>query len=143
LVTKVFEFRQKKIKEHLGGIYEFLNRRQIGSLAEIEKKDRAGTSLLTKDETTNKQAFINRKEYDREVRKLETSIGKAEQRIGNLEKEMSNFENKIANPATDPESMKAPDFYHAYNNIQAELKQQMVIWEHLQNDLEELKNKRI
>jgi ATP-binding cassette subfamily F protein 3 len=143
LVTKVFEFRQKKIKEHLGGIYEFLNRRQIGSLAEIEKKDRAGTSLLTKDETTNKQAFINRKEYDREVRKLETSIGKAEQRIGNLEKEMSKFENKIANPATDPESMKAPDFYHAYNNIQAELKQQMVIWEHLQNDLEELKNKRI
>ena len=141
LVTKVFEFRHKKIKEHLGGIYEFLNRRKIVSLSEIEKKDLAGQQV-TKDESANKQAFIDKKEVDREVRKLENHIGKVELLIGDLEKEIGNFENRIANPARDPESMKAPDFYNNYNNLHAELKQQMVIWEQLQNDLEHLKNKR-
>jgi ATP-binding cassette, subfamily F, member 3 len=143
LVTKVFEFRQHKIKEHIGGIYEFLNRTKIASFTEIEKKNRSGNAIRTnKDDTANKQAFIDKKEYEREVRKLENRISKVEQMIGNLEKEIGNFENKIANPHTAAESMKAPDFYHTYDNMKDELKQQMVIWEQLHNDLEGLRNKR-
>jgi ATP-binding cassette subfamily F protein 3 len=143
LVTKVFEFRQHKIKEHIGGIYEFLNRTKIASFTEIEKKNRSGNAVRTiKDDTGNKQAFIDKKEYEREVRKLENRIGKVEQMIGNLEKEIGNFENKIANPDASAESMKAPDFYHTYNKMKDELKQQMVIWEQLHNDLEQFRNKR-
>jgi ATP-binding cassette subfamily F protein 3 len=141
LVTKLFEFRNKKIKEHFGGIYDFLNSKKIVSLAEIEKKDLSVPPVI-KDESANKQAFFDKKEYDREVRKLENQIGKVELLIADLEKEIGNFENRIANPAQDTESMKAPEFYNNYNNLQAALKQQMLIWEQLQNDLEHLKNKR-
>jgi ATP-binding cassette subfamily F protein 3 len=141
LVAKVFEFRHKKIKEHIGGIYEFLNRKKMTSLAELEKKDFSG-SPVTKDESLNKQAFIDKKGYEREVRKLENRIAKVELLIGDLEKKISDFENRIANPVEDPGSMKAADFYTSYNNLQADLKQQMEIWEKLQNDLEQLKNER-
>jgi ATP-binding cassette subfamily F protein 3 len=141
LVTKVFEFRHKKVKEHLGGIYEFLNRKKINTLKEIEKKDQA-VPKVTKDEIVNKQTFFDKKEFEREVRKLENRISKIESAIGDLEKEIGNFEHMIANPALDPDSMKAPDFYSNYNNMQVELKQKMALWEHIQIELEQFKNKR-
>jgi len=142
LVTKVFEFRHKKIREHIGGIYEFLSRRKIESLAELNKKAAAIAEPEKKDLVSgNKQAFINKKEFDREVRKFENSIAKVEGRIGELEAEIGRFESRIANPGAD-EGLNSPDFYDHYNKMQTEMKEQMAVWEQLQNDLEVLKNKK-
>lgn len=142
LVTKVFEFRDKKAKEHLGGIYEFLERRKLTTLSDLEKKN-LQSPKDGKEEATNKQAFFNKKEFDKEVRKLENKVGKAEEQIGKLEKEIAGFEKLVADPSIDPEKTRAPGFYSSYSNLQAELKQQMSNWEQLQTELEQLKNKRI
>ncbi len=142
LVSKVYEFGQKKTKEHLGGIYEFLERKKMASLAELERKSILKSGSVLPDEAGSKQSYIDKKEYDRELRKIENQINKAEMKIVNLEKEINLFENKIADPSVDPESIKATDFYTSYNKLQTELAQQMSVWEHLHNDLEKIKNKR-
>jgi ATP-binding cassette subfamily F protein 3 len=64
LVTKIFEFRHKKVREHLSGIYEFLNLKRISTLTELEKKDQSGPKLK-KEELVNKQAFFVKKEFER------------------------------------------------------------------------------
>jgi ATP-binding cassette subfamily F protein 3 len=142
LVTKIFEFRNKKVREHLGGIYEFLQRRKLASLNDLGKKELPASDSGSKDESSNKRAFIDKKEHEREIRKLETRIGKAETIISELEKEINQFEHKIAHPSADPDSLKAPDFYDSYENLQNQLNEQMGVWEQLQNELEQLKNKR-
>ncbi|MBN1143746.1 MAG: ATP-binding cassette domain-containing protein [Bacteroidales bacterium] len=142
LVNKVFEFRNKKVKEHLGGIYEFLERRKISDLSDLEKKNLQNPKA-GKDEATSKQAFIDKKEYDREIRKLENKVTKTEEQIGKLEKEIESFEKLVADPSIDPEKTRAPGFYNSYSKLQAELKQQMSNWEQMQTELEHLKNKRI
>jgi ATP-binding cassette subfamily F protein 3 len=142
LVTKIFEFSHKNIREHLGGIYEFLNRKKITTFAELEKKPAAAAITAEKEEFSNKQAFFDKKEFDREVRKVENRIEKVEAMISKMELEISDFETKIANPSQNHESMKTPDFYKTYEDLQLSLKQQMVIWEQLQNELEQMKNKR-
>src|SRR5512133_769133 len=142
LVTKVFEFRNKKIKEHLGGIYEFLERRKLGSLSELERKDNNNQNRQS-NEVSGKQSFTDKKEYDREFRKIENRIARVETSITDLENKIKTIEAVIANPLSDPEIIKAPDFYSNYEVLRSELKQQMENWEQLQGELEQFKNKRI
>jgi ATP-binding cassette subfamily F protein 3 len=142
LVTKVYEFGNRKIREHIGGIYEFLSRKKLDSLAELERKEIARINRPAKDETTNKQAFAEKKEQDREIRKLESSIGKTEQKIAALETELAEFEHKITDPTLALDSINKPGFYATYENLKNEYALQMEQWEKLHSDLELLKNKR-
>jgi ATP-binding cassette subfamily F protein 3 len=144
LVTKVYEFENHKIREHLGGIYEFLARKKLASMAELERKTiQQASSFATKEETSNKQAFLNKKEYDREVRKIETRIEKTELRINEVEMEIAEYEAKIANPEGDLDTLMTPEFYSAYTSLHTLLKEQMSLWEQLHKELEDYKSKRI
>jgi ATP-binding cassette subfamily F protein 3 len=143
LVTKVYEFGNHRIKEHLGGIYEFLARKKLASLAELERKAAISQDKALKEETTNKQAFLNKKEFDRQVRKLESRIEKTELRINEIEHEIAAYEAKISNPSGDLDTIMTPDFYAAYTGLHTSLKNQMEEWERLHNELEACKNKRI
>jgi ATP-binding cassette subfamily F protein 3 len=143
LVTKVYEFENHKIREHLGGIYEFLSRKKLASMADLERKSTVAATSIVKEETSNKQAFLNKKEYDRDVRKIETRIEKAELRISEIETEIAEYEAKIANPEGDLDALMTPEFYSAYTSLHTALKEQMSQWEELHKDLEEHKSKRI
>ncbi len=143
LVNKVFEFGKQKVKEHLGGIYDFLAKKKLITLAELEIKDNQKQGPVFNQEPQSKQAFLDKKEFDREVRKLENQIRKVEIHIEVLEREIGIFENKISDPAVDPESIKAPGFYTTYNQLKEDLASQMSLWEQLHEDVELLKNKRI
>ncbi len=143
LVTKVYEFEHHKIREHLGGIYEFLQKKKISSMAEIERKAARQPVTSAKDDSGSKQAFLNKKEYDRDVRKIENRIEKAETRISELEKEIAEYEAKIAHPESDLDALMTPAFYAAYTALHTSLKAEMEQWEQLHKELEEYKNKRI
>ncbi len=143
LVTKVYEFANGKIREHLGGIYDFLSRKKLASMAELERKASLQTAAFVKEEASNsKQAFLEKKEFERELRKLENRIEKAELRITEIEREISSYEAKIANPSGDLDGIMTPEFYAAYTRFHTQLKQQMNEWEQLHQELEEIKNKR-
>lgn len=112
-------------------------------MAELNKKEAHRQIPGIPDESANKQAFFDKKEFDREIRKLENQIKRVESSIENLENEITAFERKIADPALDPESVKTHGFYDSYDKLRAELTRHMTLWEQLHNDLEHLKNKRI
>jgi ATP-binding cassette subfamily F protein 3 len=142
LVNKVFEFRNKKTREHLGGIYDFLSRKRLESLKELERKIPAGKPEPVRQDVPAKQQFLQKKELDREVKKLQKKIDEAEQMIDAIERRIRAFETGIANPSDHQDDIKNPDFYHTYDQLREELKKQMERWEKLHYDLVELKNGR-
>lgn len=148
LVSKIFEFRDHKVKEHPGDIFEFLNKKRLNTLKEIERKDvvqkqeqkqepkqeqkqeqvQSEKSPLIVTLPDNKQRYEEKKEIDRQKRKVATRIAKAEERIEDLENRIHLIEMFLA----DPESMAAnagKDPYIEYEQLKKELAQAMEEWE--------------
>ncbi|MBN2273973.1 MAG: ATP-binding cassette domain-containing protein [Bacteroidales bacterium] len=142
LVNKVYEFSHRQIKEHMGGIYDFLQRKKIASLKDLERKSQRKSVDPLKEESSNKTAFLEKKEHEKEIRKLTNKIEKTELRISETEKQIASFEKAIANPLDSDEQLHDPDFYKQYQRLQQELGDMFSIWEKLHNELESLKNKR-
>ena len=137
LVNKVFEFGNKKIREHLGGIYEFLQYKKMDSLRELE----INNSLKTVSEATEKAVSDNKLSY--EARKeLNRKIKKAERAVADMELEVSKLENEIAEmeiQLQQPEKASDNQFIMSLQKKQRELEQRMYEWEILSEELEELK----
>lgn len=139
LVNCVYEFRDKKVKQHLGGIYEFLRRKKIESMKEIEKKNiPLNQEVKTqKIEEAEKVSFEERKEINKNISKIEKSIGQTEQEIVGLEKKIEEMDQILANTnGSDPEIFKK------YDRLKKDLEHKMYEWEILQEQLEELTSKK-
>jgi ATP-binding cassette, subfamily F, member 3 len=142
LVNKVYEFSNHTIKEHIGGIYDFLNRKKIESLKELEKRRPEKAEAALKEESESKTAFLEKKGYEKELRKLTGQIERTEKQIGELEEKIKAFEVSIANPSQDGGQYHNPDFYRQYETYQKELHDLFQVWENLHTGLEELRNSR-
>ena len=70
IVGKVYEFKHNRIKENIGGIYDFLRKKKIENLKDIERKDKAKNEIAEINVSSNKQKYLEKKEYDRNLRKL-------------------------------------------------------------------------
>ena len=98
LVNCVYEFKDKKVKQHLGGIYEFLRRKKMESMKELEKKD----ITLNQEVKTQKMieaekvSFEERKEINKNISRLEKSIEKTEQEISGLEQKIEEMDKVLA-----------------------------------------------
>ena len=105
LVDKVYEFGNQRVIEHLGGIYEFLERKKMDSLRELERTvQSASSSGETEDQSTqNKLSYEARKEQSKAIKKVEKSVAEAEKKITGLETSIAEIEAKLATPegATD------------------------------------------
>ncbi|NDV46151.1 ABC transporter ATP-binding protein [Paludibacter sp. 221] len=136
LVTKVYEFGNKKIREHLGGIYEFLQNKKIESLKELEmSQPKQSADEKPKESSENKLSYEARKELNKKIKKAEKDVEQAEASIGQMETELS----VLAKELESPEKASDPDFILSYNKKQRELEQKMYEWEILSEDLESLK----
>jgi ATP-binding cassette subfamily F protein 3 len=139
LVNCVYEFRDKKIKQHLGGIYEFLQRRKLESMKELEKKELTLNQELktAKTEIIDKVSFEERKEINKNINRLEKSIEKNEQEITSLETKIEEMDQMLeVADGSDPEIFKK------YERLKKELEQRMYEWELLHEELEELSVKK-
>ncbi len=139
LVEKVYEFRDKKIKEHIGGIYDFLRKRKLENLKEIERKEKEIKSPKEKIITDNKQSYLERKEFDKKIRKIENKVKDCEKYIEDIELEME----KINEILADPEKMNDDlSLFSKYEELKKQLEKEMHSWEGLTLELEELKQER-
>lgn len=130
LVNKVFEFSDGYVKQHLGGIYEFLRSRQIDSFREFEKKEVAARTQNTTASDSKKQ-FLEKKEIDKNIRKLNN-------RISNLEKEITKEEEEIKNinlQLVDPEKF-SNELLHLLDDKNKLLEKHMKEWESAQKQLD-------
>ncbi|MBO4721486.1 MAG: ABC-F family ATP-binding cassette domain-containing protein, partial [Muribaculaceae bacterium] len=81
LVSKVYEFGNHRVREHLCGIYEFLEKKKIQSLQQLEVKDKVATPQQEKVMTASKLSYQEQKEHEREVRRAEKRVKLLEQQI--------------------------------------------------------------
>lgn len=133
LATKVYEVAHKKVKEYIGGIYDYLNKKEIDNLHELNFQERDNST--TKKESDNKLAYKQRKELSRQLRKYERDAENYENDIEKTEQEIADIEQKLATPS---DSDKTEDLYARYEVLQKQLTFQMTHWEEALKQVEEL-----
>lgn len=137
LVDKVYEFGNKKVIEHLGGIYDFLERKKLESLQELERSTQP-TSVVSEEiqPTQNKLSYEARKEQNKAIRKVEKAIAESEKKIEELESAISELEVKLATP----EGASDVSLYSEYADLKQQLSDTMDIWTEQTIELEALNN---
>ncbi len=137
LVDKVYEFSQKKVKEHLGGIYDFLERKMLENLSELNTDAyQKEESLKTTAGSSSKEQYLARKEEAKKLRKHEKAVAKHEQEIEALESKIADLDKILANP---PEDKDISILYREYERLQKLLETEMSDWEAATEVLEKLK----
>ncbi len=134
IVDRVYEFRDGGVKEYLGGIYYFLEKRKVESLQEIERKD-APTTTASKEASTGKLSYEQRKEQEKLLRKLRKAVEGIEAELATLEEKIVAYDQKFAAATEYNESD-----YVAYNDLKAQYGKQMHEWEKASYELEITEN---
>lgn len=143
IVTKVYEFRHNRIKEHLGGIYDFLRRKKIENLREIEKKDKqrdiSSSSVSDASVSANKQKYLDKKEFERNLRKLRKKLEESENLIEKLEAEIMEVDKSFMEPGNYDESHMSE--FERYRDLKEQLGEEMERWTEYSEEVEQyLKN---
>lgn len=136
LVDKVYEFANHKIKEHIGGIYDFLQTKKLATLQELERKAEAQKAEV-KEETPsdNKLSYEAKKELTKKIRKAEKAVADAEASINAIEQRIAEIETELQNPENATNSA----LFDEYQKKKHELEQKMYEWELLSEELETVK----
>ncbi|MBP6355843.1 MAG: ABC-F family ATP-binding cassette domain-containing protein [Paludibacter sp.] len=137
LVTKVYEFGNKKVREHLGGIYDFLQYKKMDSLRELEISNslKAASETVEKVASENKLSYEARKEQNRKIRKAEKEVEDVEKQIATYESDLEAMNKQLELPEYASDS----DFIMSYQKKQRELEHKMYEWEILSEEVEKLK----
>ena len=138
LTNRVFEFRDGRIKEYIGDIYDYLEQRKIRQLSVLEKNTAAGNSGNLENVSDNKVSYEKKKEWERELRKLRTQISRSENEIERLENEIKILEGKLAEPHKHQNGIRDGSLNKAYEEMKSRLTSEMGTWEALHNELERL-----
>ena len=106
LVSKVYEFGGGKVREHLGGIYDFLRHKNIDSLQQLEissSKPSDANEIVTEVVSENKKNYAERKEQQKKVKKAERAVKASEEKIAQMEARIKELDKMLMNPkyATD------------------------------------------
>ena len=140
LVDKMYEFRDGKVKEHLGSISDFLERRKIESLRELERRFptvSAAASATTTEGTEKdkaKQVFEQRRSESKEIRRMKHRVEFLEGEIGKIEGKMKEIEKVLSNPSSDVDIM---ELTRTYLESKRDIDRLTTEWESLMEKLEE------
>lgn len=142
LVDCVYEFRNRKIKQHLGGIYDFLQKRKMESLKELEVPPADLKSSVNNKakvgEPVQGPTFEQRKEVNRTISKLEKTVLEIEESIESLENEIAEMDKLLS----QPESIKDHSVFERYEILKSELTKTMEAWGNVHQEMEEWKEKK-
>ena len=137
LVDKLYEFRDGKVKEHLGGVQDFLERRKLENLSELERHykvvEEKPVEVVQKKEEA-KQEYQAKKFISKEERKIRNRISFLEKGIEAIESKMAEIEAVLSNPGPEDDVM---ELTRAYLENKRELDFKMAEWEQLNEQLED------
>lgn len=151
LVEKVYEFGGGRVKECLGGIYEFLEKKKLASLAELERRNtearsrgeeqpKGVTKVAAVEAPTPKEvrklSYAEQREREKMVKRAEKKVSEAEALIGAIEEEIAGIEKRIS---LEGENV-APDIYELHSRRTKALENAMSEWELASMELEELRS---
>ena len=166
LVDKVYEFRDGRVKEHLGGIYDFLRDRQLESMRELDRANSSaavaaqssgpgtnpvpgnrskgtagkspanGATSPAKPALSGKELYTLKREADKQLRKAERDVEQAEEQIMALEKQIAGMDKQMADPAAHGIDLSDGTLYAQYNELKDQLSKLTSRWEELNIELE-------
>lgn len=132
MVDKIYEFRDGGVKEYLGGIYYFLEKRKVESLAEIERK--AAPTTTTKEgavASSGKLSYEQKKEQEKQIRKLRKVVEAIEADLADIESQIADYDARFASATEYNEAD-----YRAYDELKNRYDRQMHEWEKASYELE-------
>jgi len=141
LVNCVYEFRNKKVRQHLGGIYNFLEKKKIESLKELEINNiskKAEKINGAKSNPTQDLSFQERKEINRTISRFEKQIEKTEAEIHEIEAESAELDRQLSSS----EKLEDHSIFDKYEILKKKLKTAMEDWEKQHEELENWKLKK-
>ncbi|MBR6605956.1 MAG: ABC-F family ATP-binding cassette domain-containing protein, partial [Prevotella sp.] len=136
LVTKVYEFGGGKVREHLGGIYDFLRSKQIASLAELgasqgNKQATATPAAEPTAQSPQKQSYAEHKEQQKQIKKAEKAVAESENKIAKYESRLKELDDILCNP----ENASNMEYVTEYTDIKRLLDEEVDRWEQLSEEL--------
>ena len=135
MVEKIYEFRDGGVKEYLGGIYYFLEKRKVESLQDIERKDTPTNTPANKEASSGKLSYEQKKEQEKLIRKLRKAVESVEAELAEVEAKIAAYDEKFATATTYNEAD-----YAAYNELKAHYDHLMHEWEKASYELEITEN---
>ncbi|MBQ6691054.1 MAG: ABC-F family ATP-binding cassette domain-containing protein [Rikenellaceae bacterium] len=132
MVDKIYEFRDGGVKEYLGGIYYFLEKRKVESMAEIERK--ATPTTTSKEGATvssGKLSYEQKKEQEKQIRKLRKAVEAIETELAKIESQIADYDARFASATEYNEAD-----YRAYDELKTRYDHQMHEWEKASYELE-------
>ncbi len=129
LVEKVYEFGGGHVREHLGGIYDFLRKKKITSLQELERKTQVAQPKQTNQPTSSKADYEAQKAEAAARRKKEKQIADTEAEIARLEAEQADIEALLNAP-----NNQTPDNFAKYEHVKRAIEQKLYEWEILSEE---------
>lgn len=144
LATKVYEFGGGVVKEHLGGIYDFLKKKQIENLNELQKSpslSESPTGAKKPSAAEAPQASAGRLSYE-EQKELNKRLKKLERRVADCEAEIEQTEAAIAileEKMATPEGASDMSLYEQHQKLKQQLDHVMEEWDAASTELEEAK----
>ena len=145
LVTKVYEFGGGKVREHLGGIYDFLRTKKISELSELQGGSASSTSsssvtrrAIETSETSvpssGAQSYAERKEQQKRVRKAEKAVEESERKISDMERRLKELDDLLMKP----ENASDMELVTEYTSTKKALDEEVERWEKLSEELDTL-----
>jgi ATP-binding cassette subfamily F protein 3 len=132
LTTKTFEFTKDGIKEHIGDINDFLEKKQLEDMRMLAKKDEV-KKVEAKNQKPEVKTVDNNRE--KELKKIKAEIEKSEQKIADLETKIAETDKKLADQSKFHELTKDPSFFANYESLKKQLEAEMANWEKLSGQL--------
>lgn len=138
LVTKVYEFGGGLVKEHIGGIYDFLQKKKMENLNELQLSQSPQTASPKKEEpaeSESKLSYEAQKELNKKIRKLEKQVADCEAKIEKLEEQVAQLEEQMATP----EGASDMKLYEQHQQLKKQIAEAEEEWTLLLSELEEMK----
>lgn len=137
LVTKVYEFGNGKLIEHIGGIYDFLQKHHTDSIDAATNNNpspAASDAKAASEPSQGKQNYLEHKELQKKLNKMKKAVDKAESQIGELEKRLGELDELLLKP----ENSSNMEIVEEYTSIKAKLDEEVDNWEKLSEEYEQL-----
>ena len=139
LTEKVYEFKERNIKEYLGDINDFLKEKDLENFKELETSQAKQKQKESKGDSDHKISYKEKKDSEKREKKLNNKIRKFEKEIDSLEKEIKKIDSDLAIPERFKELSEDPDFFNNYEQKQLKLKEIEQFWEKANLELDTLK----
>ena len=141
LVSKVYEFGGGEVREHIGGIYDFLRNRQIESLSQLGLSQQGSPSAATDnaapapaEPSAGRLSYEERKEWQRRLRRVEKTVKDCEAAIEKMEKRLAELDTLLSTPEGAADMKLVDEYAEVKKRLDAEVER----WEEASLQLEEI-----